>query len=119
MQRRAAIIFLTLAMAADCAAAEGISPREVSPGRVFLNGRRDRVQLVVSAGEGDHTRDVTREIQWHAPTGTCASVDHRGVGQASGDGEGEIVGMRGAARVVVPVTVTGTSQPVPVSFQLD
>ncbi|HET6881090.1 MAG TPA: DUF1549 domain-containing protein [Pirellulales bacterium] len=119
MRGRAAIAVLALSLATDRAAAEGTDPLEVSPAKVVLNGCRDRVQLVVSAGEGDRTRDVTREMRWQAPSGACASIDPQGIVRGSSDGACQITGTLGDAQIVIPVTVSGTTQPGPVSFSLE
>jgi hypothetical protein len=112
-------ITTVLCIAVPAFAAAWPSTLELSPESVRLDGPRDRVQLVVLAGVGDSRRDVTREVQWQAQDGACATVDSEGVVRATADGATQITGGWGGETIRVPATVTGINQPRPISFRLE
>jgi hypothetical protein len=116
---RAMLYLAVFAAAAVAASPTPTSTLKISPETVGLEGPRDRVQLVVSAGVGETLRDVTREIQWVSQDGTCAAADSQGVVRPIAEGTTELVGEWGGETLRVPATVTGMNQPRPVSFRLE
>ena len=88
------------------------------PERVSLLGKRAVQQvLMMSRGADGQVRDLTRHVRWTSTNPAVVAVDATGVAHAQGDGEARLLAQINGRTVEIPVTVSRTQAPAPVSFR--
>jgi hypothetical protein len=96
-----------------------LSRLDVFPAKVTLAGPRSRSQLVVTGHYSDGTvRDLTRDCQIASTADEIVTVENS-VALPRRDGSAQIAIFAAGRAAVVPVEVTGHSQPQPVSFEFE
>ncbi len=121
----AALLFGTLACAPSVAApvrnASGIVKISVYPQKLLLSSKRDVRQLIVTGTYADgRTTDLTHaaEVQTSKPA-VARSIPGAGIVAAVGDGAASITVVAAGKSVTMPVMVSNTSRPDPVSFKFE
>lgn len=89
----------------------------VTPNVVRLERPEDSQQLLVADVQGAVSRDITRDIQFEVNPPLVVKVDADGLVHPLAEGTTQLVIRSNGNEVVVPITVTGLSQPIPVSFE--
>lgn len=88
---------------------------KVSPAEVRIDRPEDSFQLLVNDAAGAN-RDVSREATYEVQTPAIVRVDADGLIHPLSDGTTRIVVRHVAGESAIPITVTGMTQPPPVSF---
>lgn len=88
------------------------------PERVNLIGQRGVQQvLIMSRGADGQVRDLTRHVRWTSTNPAVVAVEATGIARAKGDGEARLRAEINGRTVEIPVTVSNTQAPAPVSFR--
>ena len=92
---------------------------EIHPQRFRLDGRRRRLQLVVTGHYADGTtRDLTHACHWQIADESVVEID-RGVARPVADGVTEVRATGGGLEAVSLIEVDGQSRDDPVSFRFE
>src|SRR5262245_50568789 len=92
---------------------------EVFPAAVKLTASRSKAQLVVTGHYSDGSvQDLTQACQFASTKTEIATVENAVV-RPHTDGKSEIAVVVAGRAAIVPVEVTGTSKPQPVSFEFE
>lgn len=91
----------------------------VTPNAVNLQRPEDSQQLLVSDVQGAVMSDATRSVQYEVKPPLVVTVDADGLVHPLAEGTTQLVVRSGATEIQVPITVTGLTQPTPVSFQYE
>ena len=90
----------------------------VHPAEFTITGRRDPLQLIVTATHEGQTFDVTRDCEYQ-PEGNQVQISETGLVSPLTDGKANIkISWQGMA-IRAAVTVINTNQPQPISFDFD
>ncbi|MEE3373175.1 MAG: DUF1549 domain-containing protein [Planctomycetota bacterium] len=91
---------------------------EVIPAQIALAGQRGAQQVLVTGVYADGTtRDLTRRTAWEATPPTIAAVDALGRVVGKADGTGQLAIRVAGLEATVPLSVTGMTTELPVSFR--
>ncbi len=91
---------------------------KVHPAEFTITGRRDPLQLIVTATHEGQTFDVTRDCEYQ-PEGNQVQISETGLVSPLTDGKANIkISWQGMA-IRAAVTVINTNQPQPISFDFD
>lgn len=89
----------------------------VTPASIQIDRPEDSLQLLVTEIDGVALRDVTRSVQYELKPPQIATIDSDGLIHPRAEGTAQLVVRSAGIEIIVPVTVTGLSNPTPVSFQ--
>jgi hypothetical protein len=113
---RIVLAILPLVLGAGLARADGLT---VHPSAVALKGKDARQRVVVTQTTAGRDVDRSREARFTSETPAIMQVSANGVLTPVADGQGTLAISVGGQSVRVPVTVTGTASPSPVTFERD
>jgi hypothetical protein len=118
---RYAIACCILALGSLCHSLSAATPAKliVEPRSALLTGNFDRLQLRVSAAEGDRSLDVTRSARYSTSTPKLLRVTETGQVIPLAIGKGTVSVEHDGTQIDVPVTVTGITREPVVSFNHD
>jgi hypothetical protein len=91
----------------------------VSPTAVTIDRPEASQQLLVTDQAGLFRTDLTRQVDYAVSNPKVIRVDAEGLIFPLADGVTQVMVRNGGREIVIPVTVTGIQQPVPVSFRYD
>jgi len=113
-----ALTTLTLVVVARDGSAGESASLTVDPAKVQISSPLDRVQLTVSRGVDPQSAvGMTREVRLESADESVAMIDSKGCVRPVGDGETAIIIRQHDEELTVPVSVSGVSEPPPVSFR--
>ncbi|HEY4259289.1 MAG TPA: hypothetical protein VGM98_03975, partial [Schlesneria sp.] len=97
--------------------AVGYADLQVTPVAVKLERPEDSQQLLVAEIHDGVTRDATRTVQFEIKDPSIARVDAGGLIYPLAEGSTQLVVRNGATEINVPISVSGFTNPLPVSFE--
>ncbi len=95
----------------------GSAEVRVTPVAVRLERPEDSQQLLVAEVQDGVTRDSTRSVQFEMKDPSIARVDAGGLIYPLAEGSTQLLVRSGATDIQVPITISGFSKPLPVSFE--
>ncbi len=101
------------------ATSTGYAQFSVSPTTIALDRPESTQQILATEQTGPVRNDLTRQAEYVVANPAIVRVDAEGLVHPLAEGTTQITVRRGNDQAVIPATVSGWLQPVPVSFRYD